>query len=101
LNITWTTSRSKHPKQPEKAQEDFKKLQIETSKLSPRHIALNKVDFWFQDEARIGQQNTTTRLWSIRGLRLRAVKQQKFDYAGHPMRTCFLLCVQAKGKQKH
>jgi transposase len=25
LNITWTTSRSKHPKQSEEAQEDFKK----------------------------------------------------------------------------
>jgi hypothetical protein len=28
LNITWTTSRSTHPKQSEEAQEDFKKLQI-------------------------------------------------------------------------
>jgi hypothetical protein len=25
LNITWTTSRSKHPKQSEEAQENFKK----------------------------------------------------------------------------
>ncbi len=47
----------------------------------PEHIALDKVDFWFQDEARIGQQNTTTRLWSMKGCRPRAVKQQQFDYA--------------------
>lgn len=47
----------------------------------PGHIALNKVDFWFQDEARFGQQNTTTRLWAERGTRPRAVKQQQFEYA--------------------
>lgn len=47
----------------------------------PGHIALDKVEFWFQDEARIGQQNTTTRLWSMKGCRPRAVKQQQFDYA--------------------
>ena len=39
------------------------------------------MDFWFQDEARIGQQNTTTHLWSLIGNRPRAVKQQQFDYA--------------------
>lgn len=49
------TSRSIHPQQSEKAQEYFKKLQLETIKLIPGNIALDKVDFWFQDEARIGQ----------------------------------------------
>jgi hypothetical protein len=81
LNITWTTSRSKHPKPSEEAQENFKKLPIETIKLIPEHIALDKVDCWFQDVARIGQQNTTTRLWSMKGCRPRAVKQQQFDFA--------------------
>ncbi len=38
------------------------------------------MDFWFQDEARIGQQNTTTRLWAQKGSRPRAVKQQQFEY---------------------
>lgn len=59
----------------------LKKLQIKTIKLIPGHISLDKVDFWFQDEARFGQQNTTTRLWAERGSRPRAVKQQQFDYA--------------------
>jgi hypothetical protein len=49
--------------------------------LLPGHIGLDKVDFWFQDEARIGQQNTTTRLWSMEGRRPRAVRQQQFDCA--------------------
>ena len=38
------------------------------------------MDFWFQDEARFGQQNTTTHLWSNKGSRPRAVKQQQFEY---------------------
>ena len=59
----------------------LKKLPIEMIKLIPGHITLDKVDIWFQDEARIGQQNTTTRLWAKKGTRPRAVKQQQFDYA--------------------
>jgi hypothetical protein len=81
LNITWTTSRSKHPQQSGEAQKHFKKLQIAKIKLIPGHIALDKVNFWFQNDARIDQQNTTTRLWSMEGRRPSAVKQQQFDYA--------------------
>ncbi|MFT6207587.1 MAG: transposase [Colwellia sp.] len=36
---------------------------------------------WFQDEARFGQQNTTTRLWAEKGSRPRAVRQQQFQNA--------------------
>ena len=59
----------------------LKKLQIETIKKIPDHIALGKVDMWFQDEARFDQQNTTTRLWANKGSRPRAVKQQQLEYA--------------------
>ena len=44
-------------------------------------MALDRVDIWFQDEARFGQQNTTTRIWASKGSRPRVVKQQQFDYA--------------------
>ena len=47
----------------------------------PWNIKLKNVDVWFQDEARFGQQNTTTRLWAVKGTRPRAVKQQQFEYA--------------------
>ena len=47
----------------------------------PGHVALDKVDIWFQDEARFGQQNTTSRLWASKGTRPRVVKQQQFTYA--------------------
>ncbi len=44
----------------------------------PEDQALGSVDIWFQDEARFGQQNTTTRLWAEKGSRPRAVKQRQF-----------------------
>ncbi|MBM4805271.1 hypothetical protein HYO54_19470, partial [Vibrio parahaemolyticus] len=62
------------------AQEDLKKIKIETILNIPEHIALECVDVWFQDEARFGQQNTTTRLWAEKAARPRAEKQQ-FEYA--------------------
>lgn len=43
--------------------------------------ALDRIDVWFQDEARFGQQNTTTRIWAEKGTRPRAVKQQQFESA--------------------
>lgn len=36
---------------------------------------------WFQDEARVGQQGTTTRLWAVKGTRPRALKQLGFESA--------------------
>lgn len=40
----------------------------------PEHM-----DIWFQDEARLGQQNQTTRIWAEKGSRPRAVKQQQYE----------------------
>ena len=36
---------------------------------------------WFQDEARIGQQGTLTRVWAERGSRPRAVRQTEYQWA--------------------
>jgi transposase len=47
----------------------------------PGHLPLERVDIWFQDEARIGQRNTTTKLWAEKGTRPTAVMQQQFEYA--------------------
>jgi len=47
----------------------------------PLRTSVEQVDVWFQDEARFGQQNTTTRLWAEKGTRPAAVKQQQFEYA--------------------
>lgn len=59
----------------------LKKFKIKTICKIPGHVPLDQVDVWFQDEARFGQQNTTTRLWAEKGTRPRAVKQQQFEYA--------------------
>jgi len=39
----------------------------------PKGIDTKMVDVWFQDEARVGQQGRTTRIWAIKGTRPRAV----------------------------
>lgn len=41
---------------------------------------LKDTEIWFQDEARIGQRGTTTRLWALKGTRPRAIRQQQFKY---------------------
>lgn len=39
------------------------------------------MDIWFQDEARIGQQGTLSRVWSKKGVRPRLVRQQQYESA--------------------
>jgi transposase len=39
-----------------------------------------RVAVWFQDEARIGQQGTLTRVWAERGSRPRAVRQTQYKW---------------------
>ena len=59
----------------------LKKFLIKTILKIPGHVTLDRVDVWFQDEARFGQQNTTTRIWAEKGTRPRVVQQQQFTYA--------------------
>ena len=39
-----------------------------------------KLQVFFQDEARFGQQGTLTRLWARRGQRVTALRQTQYDY---------------------
>ena len=39
------------------------------------------VEVWFQDEARVGQQGTLTRVWAKRGTRPRAVRDRRYTWA--------------------
>lgn len=39
---------------------------------------MNKVDIWSQDETRVGQQGSLSRIWAVRGTRPRKVRQQQF-----------------------
>jgi transposase len=44
----------------------------------PKGLDLDNVDIYFQDEARIGQQGSTTRIWARKGTRPRVVRQKQF-----------------------
>ena len=44
-------------------------------------MLVEDVEIWFQDEARIGQRGTVTRIWARKGTRPRAIRQQQFEYA--------------------
>lgn len=44
----------------------------------PEGVERTQVDIWFQDEMRVGQQGTLTRLWAPRGTRPRVVRQQQY-----------------------
>ncbi|PAJ75281.1 hypothetical protein CJF42_05835, partial [Pseudoalteromonas sp. NBT06-2] len=59
----------------------FKKFESEMIRTIPWNVSHENIDVWFQDEARFGQQNTTTKLWTEKGTRPRAVRQQQFEYA--------------------
>ena len=39
-----------------------------------------RVEVWFEDEARFGQQGTLTRVWAPRGSRPSAVRQTQYQY---------------------
>jgi transposase len=51
------------------------------SAATPAAAAGKPIEIWFQDEARIGQKGTLTRLWARRGSRPPAPRDQRYDWA--------------------
>lgn len=47
----------------------------------PKGFDLEAVEVWLQDEARVGQRGTVTRMWSPKGSRPRVIWQQQFEAA--------------------
>jgi hypothetical protein len=47
----------------------------------PESVRDQPVEIWFQDEARVGQQGTLTRLWAKRGARPRAPRDRRYEWA--------------------
>jgi hypothetical protein len=47
----------------------------------PQKLAGRPVEIWFQDEARVGQQGTLTRIWAKRGTRPRIRRDRRFTWA--------------------
>jgi transposase len=80
LGLRKLTTRPHHPKKDEAAQQAFKEnfKDIVNEKL-PAAVKEdgNPVEFWFQDEARVGQQGTLTRVWAPVGSRPAMVRDNR------------------------
>ena len=72
-----TPSRSRHGG-PGGAQKNFADL---VAAAIPEHAHGKQIELWWQDEARIGQQGTLTRLWAERGSRPSAPRDCRYDWA--------------------
>ena len=78
LNIVWISGRSKHPKHSEEAIEAFKDMFPEEIQRIKEQINTKKIEIWWQDESRIGQQGSLSRVWARKGTRPRVVRQRQF-----------------------
>lgn len=78
LNIVWISGRSKHPKHSQEAIENFKETFPEELERLKDAINTDKIEVWWQDESRVGQQGSLSRVWAAKGTRPRVVRQQQF-----------------------
>jgi hypothetical protein len=51
------------------------------AEILPAHAQGQSLEFWFQDEARVGQKGTLTRIWAKGGTRPRMKRDQRHDNA--------------------
>ena len=76
LGFRRLSARPQHPKSDPDAQEAFKKnFAAEVEAALPETARSKPLEIWFQDEARVGQQGTLTRIWAERGTRPRAPRR--------------------------
>jgi len=47
----------------------------------PEQAKAKPIEIWFQDEARVGQQGTLTRIWARKGSRPRVVRDTRYEWA--------------------
>lgn len=80
LGFSYLTPRPRHRRASPAAQEKFKvELPARLQALREQH-ADKRLRVYFQDEARFGQQGTTTSVWARRGSRPTAVRQTEYKY---------------------
>jgi transposase len=82
LNFSRISVRPPHPKTDLAAQQTFKKnfADMATAAIPPERAG-GPIEVWFQDEARVGQQGTVSRIWAKRGSRPRAKRDRRFTWA--------------------
>ncbi|MBM2820218.1 MAG: hypothetical protein HW410_1901 [Nitrosarchaeum sp.] len=78
INIVWISGRSKHPKHSQDAIDAFKETFPEEVEKIKDKIDSIKIEVWWQDESRIGQQGSLSRVWAQKGTRPRVVRQKQF-----------------------
>ena len=80
MGYSYLSPRPRHRRADPAAQERFKlELPTQLQALRARHSS-KRVRVYFQDEARFGQQGTTTNVWARRGSRPTAVRQTEYKY---------------------
>ncbi len=78
LNIVWISGRSKHPKISQDVIDQFKEFFPEEIEKIQKQLENKKIEIWWQDESRIGQQGSLSRVWARKGTRPRVVRQKQF-----------------------
>lgn len=78
INIVWITGRSKHPKHSQDAINNFKEKFPEEISRIKEELEHDKIEVWWQDESRVGQQGSLSRVWASKGTRPRVVRQRQF-----------------------
>ena len=84
LGLTKLTARPFHPQKDEAAQEAFKRnFPAIVESALPFEVKEQglPLEFWFQDEARVGQQGTTGRVWAPIGSRPAMVRDNRRENA--------------------
>lgn len=78
LNLSWISCRSKHPKTSQEAIDTFKSNFPDIAMKIKEEIKDKKIEIWWQDEMRVGQQGSLSRIWAEKGTRPRVVRQRQF-----------------------
>ncbi|WP_456308223.1 transposase [Siccirubricoccus deserti] len=60
---------------------DPKNFAARVAEALPPETAGRPIEVWFQDEARVGQQGTLTRIWAKRGSRPRKPRDRRYQWA--------------------
>ncbi|MBW8271520.1 IS630 family transposase [Caldovatus aquaticus] len=78
LDLSWQTPRPRHAETDRAAREAFKKgFAAALSQIAADHPEAERIEVWFQDEARVGQKGRMVRRRFQRGMRPRMVKGQR------------------------
>jgi transposase len=80
MRLKKLTARPHHPKRDVKAQQEFKdNFKEKVEKALPAKVKEKKLklEIWFQDEARVGQQGMLSRIWALVGSRPEMVRDNR------------------------